>query len=716
VAGIAGILGLAGAPLDPAAAAIADAMGEQIAHRGLAARRVERQGPLALVLAAGPAPGGAAAPLYALDGAPRGREQDLASLYARAGPGFPSEIDGSFAVALWDAARERLILARDRAGVRPLFYAVVGSGDRRALIFASEVKALLAHPDCPREVDWLRTLAEEALPARALPRTSFFHGIDDLAPGTLLEFDARAGYLASARRYWSLAPLGEAEYAADRRSDAAITAEFRAALDAAVARSLAGRARPGILLSGGIDSVSVAAIAARGRRLPSFTVLSQSTFGNGDAGFAREAAEHLRLPHHQVLFRWHESALTPERWRKLLWTVETPFCKAQHFYKHELCRFAAAVEPGLDVMLNGEGSDEFIGADFANQGEERPGAGCDDYFEELLRFQRVDQLTLEALGVESWLGRPIFSRSFLARTSARPLPAHPWHRRFEYCLEGFASNVGWRDDRIAAANGMASEAPFMDHRLLEVIARIPPRAYPSLFWKKRMLREAMAPELPEAVRWRRKIPFYCGVDVRYTSRMLLDVLLAEGGALLREAFGEGEHAVLAPGVVEGLLEESRRDPECSAVEALLLLTNLGLLEALAKDTAAAARRRALEEPPLEAIDVADEARVARLLATRRAEVSLDRAIAFAGNAYLVRPDRAGAAEGPSYIVVDDEVRYVLEGDETREWREVLRRIDGARPLRAILAEVGVAEGAIRKHLEEALDFEVLVLAEGPARA
>ena len=123
-------------------------------------------------------------------------------------------------------------------------------------------------------------------------------------------------------------------------------------------------------------------------------------------------------------------------------------------------------------MLNGEGSDEFIGADFANQGEARDGAGCEDYFDELRRFQRTEQLTLETIAVEGWLGRTVFGRPLLARASGRPLPAHPWHRRFEYCLDGFASSVGWRDDRIAAANGMASEAPFMDHRLLEFVARI----------------------------------------------------------------------------------------------------------------------------------------------------------------------------------------------------------------------------------------------------
>jgi len=184
--------------------------------------------------------------------------------------------------------------------------------------------------------------------------------------------------------------------------------------------------------------------------------------------------------------------------------------------------------------------------------------------------------------VESRFVRPVFRPDFLEAAAGRGAARHPWHLRAEYNLAAFDANVLWRDDRIAAAHGIASVAPFMDHRLLEFVAALPPRLYETLFWKKRILREALAPDLPEEIRWRPKIPFYAGVDGRFTARLLLDTLEADGRALIREAFGDaegtGDHPVLAPGLVAGLIAEATGDPEAKAVEPLLQLVNLALLE------------------------------------------------------------------------------------------------------------------------------------------
>ena len=142
------------------------------------------------------------------------------------------------------------------------------------------------------------------------------------------------------------------------------------ALDRAVDRALGDRPdRAGLLLSGGIDSVSLAALAARRHALPTFTVLAQSTFGNGDARGARVAAEKLGLPNHQVLAPWQPDTIRPDDWRRLLWQTETPDCGAQHWYKASLHAHARAAYPELAVMLNGEGADELFGADFRNQDE-----------------------------------------------------------------------------------------------------------------------------------------------------------------------------------------------------------------------------------------------------------------------------------------------------------------------------------------------------------
>jgi asparagine synthase (glutamine-hydrolysing) len=696
VAGFAGILRLDGAPLDPTIEPVLDAMGRAITHRGLAARRVVRRGPLGLVV-----PADAPVEPLAFDGRP-GHAAELAARFAARGVALLDELTGPFALAIWDEARAQLLLARDRLGVRPLFHAVVG----KTLLFGSEVKALLAHPDCPREIDWLAGLVHEAMPRRSHAPTSFVHGIAQIGAGARLIADARHGMLEP-RRWYRLAIPSDEEFAADRRSDAEIIDGYRAELARAVDDALGADAdRAGLQLSGGIDSVSIAWLAARRARVPTFTVLGQSTFGNGDAGLAHRAATALGLPPHLVLFRVDEP-ITPDDWRRLLWLTETPFCAFQHYYKFHLHRAAREVRPDLVTFLNGEGSDEFAGADFRNQGEDVPDAGYDDYLTDLAAKQREEWHTVETLGVEAWIGRSVFTREFLAGVSGRAAP-RPWHRRIAYSIDGFEQDVLWRDDRLAAGFGMASDAPFLDHRLVEYAARIPPRAHASLFWHEHLLREAMAGVVPEPLRHAPKIPFFGGVDSRFTSRLLYNALMADDRALVREALGDGRnHPVLADGLVDDVLDDLAADPQRGAVHVLLTLVNLGLLGRMARD-AAARPGPAAAIPALPALTEWDEPRIAERLAPPRVVVDLDAAPAFAPHIYLVRPDAVGQADPPSYLVVNDQVRFVLDGEETRAWREVLRRIDGKRSLRAILDELGLELGAVRKHLDEALDFQVLV--------
>jgi asparagine synthase (glutamine-hydrolysing) len=710
MAGFAGVLHLDGAPLDPAADVVLDAMGAEIAHRSLATRRTIRSGPFGLVVAPPPGPArprdsgdprGAADLLLAYDG----REAPpLAALHQAYGDRLPEHLIGPFALAIWDPRARTLLLARDRAGVRPLYTARVGD----ALLFGSEVKALLAHPDCPRDVDWLASLTATALPRRTQPRTSFFRGILPLEPGTSLSADARNGALHTGVHARTALP-DPAELAGDTRTDAEIIAGYRDVLAAAVDDALGAEAEhTGLLLSGGIDSVSIAALATRRVRLPTFTVLGQSTFGNGDAGLAHRAATTLGLPVYPVLFRWEEP-IGADAWRRLLWLTESPHCGPQHYYKFHLHHFARAVRPDLVRMLNGEGSDEYIGADFKNQGDATEGTYA-DYLADLAEKQREDLHDHDTLAVEAWMGRTVFSRAFLAGSSGRPLPTHPWARRLTYVGPGLEQDVLGRDDRLSAGVGLASDVPFLDPRLLDYVLHIPPRAWPGLFWKKHILREAMAGIVPDALRAAPKIPFFGGVDARFTSRLFYDLLAADDHALVRDALGGTSHPVLADGLVDTIVADLARDPQRGAALVLLELVNLGLLEKMAKD-AAARPGPAAGIATLPAIESWDEGQIAAILAGDRPVIGPTAIPAFAPNVEVVRRDtRVG--DPPSYIMVDDTLRYVLDGEETRLWREVLRRVDGARTLGSILSELDTPLGAVRKELEDALAFDVLVLTGG----
>ena len=278
-------------------------------------------------------------------------------LYEEKGEDFLSDLNGMFALVLWDKKKQRLILARDRLGIKPLYY----TESNQRLLFGSEIKALLAYPDCPREFDWVEALSHQhqrMSPDNSLP--SFFKDINYLPAGSLLIADVPANNI-TVKRYWHLTPLSDEEYALDTRTEQEMIAGYGELLADSVKLRLMADVEVGLFLSGGIDSVSVAALASPHQKLHTFSVLSQSTFQNGDARAGHIAAKYLGMPNHQLLYSWHDNPFTPEHWKALLWLCETPLCNAEHLYKYHLHRYAKNLRPALKVILLGQGSDEFNG-------------------------------------------------------------------------------------------------------------------------------------------------------------------------------------------------------------------------------------------------------------------------------------------------------------------------------------------------------------------
>lgn len=197
--------------------------------------------------------------------------QLILEAYAQWGLDAPAALVGDFAFALWDARNRRLVCARDPIGVRPLFYATGSFG----LVCASEVKALLAHPDvsqAPNEIRIAKYLAQKM----AAPDSTFYRDVRRLRPGHWL-VHAEDGELHE-QKYWSIenAPILGQQSGGDGRSDEALIEEFADTFREAVRCRIDPERRTGVMLSGGLDSSSVAAVArqvqwAKGHSLPTFS-------------------------------------------------------------------------------------------------------------------------------------------------------------------------------------------------------------------------------------------------------------------------------------------------------------------------------------------------------------------------------------------------------------------------------------------------------------
>lgn len=529
----------------------------------------------------------------------------IGALYDHYGEDYPRHINGMFATALFDEQRRKVLLVRDRLGIKPLFYHV----GPNILVFASEIKALLGHPVVPRDFDWQTALGfalEGQRPRPHKPLETFFRGIRQLPGGHLLCLDLESGELRIAE-YWNPHDAAKREALAHLPKEHFVEAYGELLADAVKMR-LQGDVECGIFLSGGIDSVSVARLARPSAQLHTFTALSQSSIVNGDAPKASQAARELGLPNHQVQFDLRNLALTPEAWKAIVWACETPLVNVEQLYKYWLHRHAQLIRPNLKVILLGQGSDDFNGgysiswAAAARCSLDWPGLMA------ALRRRQRDALLAEARSGQPYeyllaktrsyapgradteMDDEIVSSTALERWTGLPPLEHPWRLYPELCRRYIQIYNLWHEDRTAAAHGIEARVPFLDHRLVELTYAIPERLYGELFFDKAILREAMRGRLSEQLLERPKVMFHSGRGGAIINRFFYGVLTAERGRLLDEALDGaiGSGNVLNAAAVRRLVNEIPLDPEYSSVPLLMELVNMGLLSAMSK---------ANEEPP-----------------------------------------------------------------------------------------------------------------------
>ena len=259
-------------------------------------------------------------------------------LYEEHGPAFVERLEGMFALALWDAAGQRLVLARDRLGKKPLLWTTPPDG---TLAFASELKALLRLPGLPREVDLGALDAYLALQYVPGTRTAL-QGIEKLAPGHVLVWeDGRV----SVERYWTPRPVSAAD-------DDEWLARVRESVTAAVRRRLVADVPLGALLSGGIDSSLVVALMAQASPAPVRTF----TVGFADARyderpFAREVARRWATSHEEVLLEPDPAEALP----RLAAAFDEPLGDEAALPQLLVCE---AARRHVTVALTGDGGDE----------------------------------------------------------------------------------------------------------------------------------------------------------------------------------------------------------------------------------------------------------------------------------------------------------------------------------------------------------------------
>lgn len=266
----------------------------------------------------------------------------LPHLYEELGDRFVERLNGIFAFALWDARLRRLLLARDRFGVKPLYLC----RQERRLTFASELKALLVDDRVPREVD--PGAVDLFLTFRFTPSPqTLLRGVEKLEPATILDVSAES---LRRRRYWQPQPSFARS---DRRQ---LVAEYREAVERAVVRQMMSDRPIGVMLSGGVDSGAITAILAEhSPRVRTFTIGFADGGDADETALAEETARRFGTDHHSLV-------VTADEYRAgladSLTMVEEPVGSTSALAVNYVARLMRSQVP---VALSGQGVDEPLG-------------------------------------------------------------------------------------------------------------------------------------------------------------------------------------------------------------------------------------------------------------------------------------------------------------------------------------------------------------------
>jgi len=449
----------------------------------------------------------------------------LLAAYAEWGADCLARLNGMFALAIYDAQRKRLFLARDRAGEKPLFYRL----ECGTLYFASELKALLAHPALPRRIDPEALdcyLAMGFVPGERC----ILQGYRKLPPAHALSFDLRNG-TAQVWRYWQLPELDEGAGADD---ESALLDELEALLEDAVGRQLVADVPVGILLSGGVDSSLVTAMAVRrSSKVRTFSIGFPGHSKLDETPHARLIARHFGTEHVELMAEPTTADLLPILARQF----DEPMVDSSMFPTFMVSRL---VRQHCTVALGGDGGDELFG-------------GYTHYSRLLWMQSRLAHIPvglrhgvalaaerflpvglrgrnyLQGLDVDLRYGLPLIAIYFDATTRRRlmrgpvgqPLvaeairaariPKQPdlLQRATRMDFENYlADDILVKVDRASMLNSLEVRAPLLDYRVIEfAFGKVPSRLKATARDKKILLKRLAARVLPPEFNMQRKQGF-----------------------------------------------------------------------------------------------------------------------------------------------------------------------------------------------------------------
>jgi asparagine synthase (glutamine-hydrolysing) len=459
--------------------------------------------------------------------------ETIVHLYEEYGRDCVQHLRGMYAFAIWDRSKRRLFIARDRLGIKPLYFRFDGT----TLLFGSEIKTILAHPGISAEFN--RSMLAEYLAFGYIPEAdTMYKGIQKLLPGHILEITE--GGKPQISQYWDL----EVKADDDVRPREHYVQKYRELLEGCVASHLMSDVPLGVFLSGGLDSSAVAALTTkiRGESIETFAVgYGEEAFS--ELPFARTVAQHIGSKHHEVRLSREEFFHSLPH---LIWHEDEPIVWPSSVSLYFVARLA---RERVTVVLTGEGSDETL-AGYTRYPWTLMNSRVDSVYRRavpgMLRrwvrgalqagyvskdMRRRLEHTFLIRGGESWSSfyfdnfYSAFSaadQESLLTPEAREVVGDAYagsmnywnassgdllHRLLYTDIKTYLVELLMKQDQMSMAASIESRVPFLDHELVEFTARIPAKYETQGMAGKFILKSAVEDLLPPDIVYRQKMGF-----------------------------------------------------------------------------------------------------------------------------------------------------------------------------------------------------------------
>jgi len=589
-----------------------------------------------------------------------------------------ASLNGRFLICYVNHKENQIHVINDQMGIQQVFYHHAPG----FILFSSELKLLLKHPLCPNKIDWHQSL-KRAIPFEVLNGevnyNAWFKDVLLLKPGTDMIIHVESGQIQK-QEYWDPYPqIGETNY---KNSKEAMD-DYMALLEDAVKIRIQDQNNAYSLLSGGLDSSIICAIAAKTKSLDSFSVITRTTMLEETTKICYQLAKDQGFANTQFVIPMHKLEGEPEFWKKRIWHAESPTNHNDSMTKTLLHDAIRRHRPDINYVLTGTGSDQVNGglARWIVQDSDDESQNWKNLADKITEIELRHHLPekLHAL----WGSRLYLNRDFIHDFSGQAMQKNAFMFYIKSNLHMNHFVLLWDENRAAFAHRHSARYPFLDHRFLPMLSGIPENLHRELFYDKQILRISSKAYLPDYVLNKPKMPVDNGIyDHRFEEhRRMINPMKLD---LLEEALGpiHESHPVIDKKALVKELERLYTTPDHKAWQYLLNVINLGIMEQLHLQDERSLNYEKEIEPMTEVVEIIDAleiSRLTKLLDIIPEDEILLKPLHFNENCSIVIEH----GTGKEYIQKNEILVYELQTEEIH-WRKFLFAINGQLSAKEIL--------------------------------